>query len=61
MDEVLLAKLDGFYAARAEVLNYVERKVNLAKLHKIEAAKNMAEAKLMTDELNEDFPEPDDD
>lgn len=61
MDEKLLAKLDAFYSARSEVRNYVEFKVNCAKLHKIEAAKNMAEAKLMTDELNEESPEPDDD
>lgn len=60
MDEVLLAKLNAFYAARAEVRNYVEYKVNVAKLHKIEATKNMAEANLATDELNEESPEPDD-
>lgn len=61
MDEELLKLLDGFYAARAAVRNAVERRVNEAKMHKIEAAKSMALANLATDELNEESPEPDDD
>lgn len=60
MDEELLGKLDAFYAARAEVRNAIERRVNQAKMHKIEAGKLMSLAQLATDELNEESPEPSD-
>lgn len=61
MDEELLQKLDGFYAARAEVRNAIERRVNQAKMHKIEAGRLMALAALATHELNEETPEEEDD
>lgn len=61
MDEELLSKLDAFYAARAEVRNAIERRVNQAKMHKIEAGRLMSLAALATHELNEETPEEEDD
>ncbi len=58
MDEELNGLLDAFYSARSAVRNAIEHRVNEAKMHKIEASKLYALAKLATDELNEESPEP---